>query len=331
MSCQPHVADLRDACFTGPIAAALAANTWIRAVRTAARATARTSPDKRWSLRTTLLVEPSAGAGALIDALSHGSHGPARILALDIAPDSAAVIKADFLSATTTALIDSERAALIDSTRQRYAHVAVLANPPFGVRGNLALPHLNRALAIADFAVMILPRSARHACWQKRVSPAACLIEDQDLPVEPFWRAGRSVSGIACCLQTWSRDSTVFPGLPDLRLRPSVPTAESLGLYTVHRIHAISGRITPPPGAAVILTHAFDCDFSRSSRGLLLRPQAVSSGAQADVWTGSRHALKALRSVNWHRAARHRSTTRSLSLDRCTVLRTVAGVLAKRL
>jgi hypothetical protein len=82
-------------------------------------------------------IEPSAGDGSFIRVLPHDSIG------LDIEPRSKGIIKQDYLSWNPV------------DTSKKYI---VFGNPPFGLRGHLALNFINHSYAFADYVCFILPQ-----------------------------------------------------------------------------------------------------------------------------------------------------------------------------
>ena len=84
-----------------------------------------------------VFIEPSAGDGSFLKILPNGSIG------LDIEPRSNGIIKQDYLSWTPTDL------------SKKYI---VFGNPPFGLRGHLALKFINHSYAFADYVCFILPQ-----------------------------------------------------------------------------------------------------------------------------------------------------------------------------
>lgn len=84
----------------------------------------------------TLFVEPSAGNGVFFDLLPKG-----RRVGLDIEPRHPEVETKDFLDYTPT----------------QKRKTVVIGNPPFGLRGNLALRFINHAYSFADYVAFILP------------------------------------------------------------------------------------------------------------------------------------------------------------------------------
>lgn len=84
-----------------------------------------------------VFIEPSAGDGSFLDILPRGSIG------LDIEPRKEGIQTQDYLSWKPT-----------DST-QKYI---VFGNPPFGLRGHLALNFINHSYNFADYVCFILPQ-----------------------------------------------------------------------------------------------------------------------------------------------------------------------------
>ena len=95
----------------------------------------RVAGEYGYDLRQHTFVEPSAGDGCFTELL------PAeRRIALDIEPQAAGIERADFLTWTPP-----------------QGTYAVIGNPPFGVRGAIALAFINRAAAFSDIVGFILP------------------------------------------------------------------------------------------------------------------------------------------------------------------------------
>ena len=131
-------------------------------------------------------IEPSAGEGCFTDLL------PDDTIALDIAPRSKGIKKADFLKWYPA----------------KDAKYAVIGNPPFGVRGAMALAFVNRALLFADIVAFILPMSFYSngkGSNMKRVNGAR-LLHSEQLPHNAFYmpETGKSV-GVKTVFQVWKR------------------------------------------------------------------------------------------------------------------------------
>lgn len=131
-------------------------------------------------------IEPSAGEGCFYDLL------PPRSIALDIIPRHDKIMQADFLK-------------WYPARAHRYA---VIGNPPFGVRGAMALAFLNRSLLFADLVAFILPMSFYSngkGSNMKRVK-GATLLHNEQLPADAFYmpETGKRVT-IKSLFQVWKR------------------------------------------------------------------------------------------------------------------------------
>ena len=91
-----------------------------------------TDTDKEYTF-----IEPSAGDGSFLDILPTGSIG------LDIEPRSTEIQKQDYLTWKPT------------NISKKYI---VFGNPPFGLRGHLALNFINHSYSFADYVCFILPQ-----------------------------------------------------------------------------------------------------------------------------------------------------------------------------
>jgi len=83
-------------------------------------------------------IEPSAGDGSFFKYLPTGS------IAFDIEPRSNGIRKQDYLSWLPT-----------PETNTKYV---IVGNPPFGLRGHLALQFINHSYPFADYVAFILPQ-----------------------------------------------------------------------------------------------------------------------------------------------------------------------------
>lgn len=144
----------------------------------------------------TLIIEPSAGAGAFLNLTDRA------VFAYDIAPEHPEVIARDFLL--------NELAPVF----REIGDVAMLGNPPFGRRSSLAVSFLNRALQVAHTVGFILPASFQRWNTQRKVDWRARLVLDHTLPDEAFSFIGRPYS-LRSTFQVW----TVRDEFSDLRLR----------------------------------------------------------------------------------------------------------------
>lgn len=139
----------------------------------------------------TLLIEPSAGAGAFVNETDRD------IIGLDIDPDASDIIARDFLTLPV----------------RRQPNVVFVGNPPFGKKGNLAAEFINRCLKIGGTVGFILPASFRRWSSQRMVNPAARLVLDYPVPSD-FDFCGK-LTTIKATFQVW----TTRTNRPDLRLK----------------------------------------------------------------------------------------------------------------
>jgi hypothetical protein len=90
-----------------------------------------------------VFVEPSAGDGSFIGIL------PENSVFLDIEPRHPRVLKQDFLSWIPE---------VSENPKDTCKKYVVFGNPPFGLRGNLALKFINHSSTFADYTCFILPQ-----------------------------------------------------------------------------------------------------------------------------------------------------------------------------
>lgn len=138
------------------------------------------------ALSNVTFIEPSAGEGCFYDLLPTD-----RRIGLDILPRNHRIHQANFLS-------------WYPNEQGKYA---VIGNPPFGVRGAMALAFLNRALLFADVAAFILPMSFYSngkGSNMKRVRGAG-LVHNEKLPSESFYMPDDSTAPVSVntVFQVW--------------------------------------------------------------------------------------------------------------------------------
>ncbi len=132
------------------------------------------------------VIEPSAGEGCFYDFLPSDCNK----IGLDIRPRSEKIQQANFLN-------------WYPSIKNKYI---VIGNPPFGVRGAMALAFIKRAFLFADVVAFILPMSFYSngkGSNMKRVE-GATLIHNEALPKKSFYLpdTNKSVS-INTVFQVW--------------------------------------------------------------------------------------------------------------------------------
>lgn len=130
-------------------------------------------------------VEPSAGSGAFYSILPPGSLG------MDIEPRCDGVIQQDFLTWKPP---------------DPHGKYVVAGNPPFGLRGQLALKFVNHAATFADHLFFILPQlfeSDGKGAPRKRVK-GYNLIHSEKLTTNFEVPEGQDTK-VNCVFQVWSR------------------------------------------------------------------------------------------------------------------------------
>ena len=140
-------------------------------------------------------IEPSAGNGSFFNVLPQD-----RRTGVDIEPRAEHIIKADYLTwkPTTTKNI-------------------VIGNPPFGLRGHLALKFINHSLDFADFVCFIVPQlfdSEGKGSCKSRVKGYS-LIHTEVVDSTFYYPDGKSVK-VNTVFQIWSKLHQTASERPDL-------------------------------------------------------------------------------------------------------------------
>lgn len=132
-----------------------------------------------------VFIEPSAGDGSFLFELP-----PNRRIGLDIESKNSEIIETDFLT-----------------WRPDEGKFITLGNPPFGLRGNLALRFINHAAKFSDFVAFILPQSfeskGKGNCMD-RVNGLS-LIHSQKVDSSFYYPNGEDVS-VNVIFQIWSKN-----------------------------------------------------------------------------------------------------------------------------
>tara|TARA_B100000886_G_scaffold337020_1_gene296919 strand:+ start:160 stop:1272 length:1113 start_codon:yes stop_codon:yes gene_type:complete len=130
-------------------------------------------------------IEPSAGDGRFLQLLPEN-----RRIGMDIEPMNDEIIKQDYLNWKPT-------------DNKKYS---VIGNPPFGLRGQLALKFINHSSLFADYVCFILPQlfeSDGKGVPRKRVE-GFNLIHSEKLDTNFEYPDGKTVL-IECIFQIWSK------------------------------------------------------------------------------------------------------------------------------
>ena len=133
-------------------------------------------------------IEPSAGDGCFYDILPQAKIG------IDINPKRYEFIQADFLQ-------------WYPNKKNKYI---VIGNPPFGVRGALALAFIKRSLLFADIVAFILPMSFYSngkGSNMKRVKNAS-LLYSAKLENSAFYTSPLKQTKVNTIFQIWKKGQT---------------------------------------------------------------------------------------------------------------------------
>jgi len=136
-----------------------------------------------------IYIEPSAGDGSFLQVLPKD-----RTMSFDIEPKHKDIKKKDFLTWEPEWTPESKK-------------YVVFGNPPFGLRGNLALRFINHSAKFADFVCFILPQlfeSDGKGVPRKRVEGLS-LIHSEKLKTK-FYEPGKKEVEINTIFQIWARE-----------------------------------------------------------------------------------------------------------------------------
>lgn len=163
-------------------------------------------------LTPTHLLEPAAGAGALLEA-ARVALPQLSLVGGDLEPKHPLVKQVNFLTEEAAALLE------LPPTP---SSVVTLGNPPFGKRGKLAREFLEKSLQVGVATAFILPVQFRKYLTQRMLPENYKLVADHDLPSHAFIAGGKPYH-VNCCLQVWTVQAELPPGMVDLRRRSAPP------------------------------------------------------------------------------------------------------------
>lgn len=175
-------------------------------------------------LREYTFIEPSAGDGSFYNILPIYQR-----VGVDIEPQCEGVEKQDFLRWKP-------------NTQKNIC----IGNPPFGLRGHLALKFLNHAAKFSDFVCFILPQlfdsNGKGSC-KSRVK-GMNLIHSETVDSAFHYPDGKDVS-VNVVFQIWARDYKV--------------EEEKVNLDGIIKIYSLSDGGTP--GSTRNKKHLYSCDY----------------------------------------------------------------------
>jgi hypothetical protein len=129
-------------------------------------------------------IEPSAGAGAFVDAADR------TVVAMDIEPGRDGITQQDFLAWTSP-----------------HTHATVFGNPPFGRQSALARKFIRHAATFADVIGFILPRSFMKPSMQRAFPLEFHRIHETSIEADAFVVNGTPYN-VPCVFQIWKRMET---------------------------------------------------------------------------------------------------------------------------
>ncbi len=198
-------------------------------------------------------LEPSAGEGAFLDALSDLAPSASQ-LGCDLEPKHPRVEKQDFLAWQPPA----------------GDPWVVFGNPPFGKNATLAIQFFNRSATFADTIAFIVPRTFEKASVKNRLDSRFELVHEVAIDPLSFHHEGERVP-VPCVFQIWQR-------LPAGAHRPQIPTPTSHPDFRFLKLPEGSAFAFQRVGAAAGKTKALDTKNLAPPSHYFLAPRAGLSG-----------------------------------------------------
>ena len=169
-------------------------------------------------------IEPSAGDGSFYSLLPED-----RRVGVDIEPKCDGVIQSDFLL-----------------WKPVTSNNICVGNPPFGLRGNLALKFINHSATFSDFVCFIVPQlfdSEGKGSCKGRVKGLS-LIHSEVIDSGFYYPGGKDVS-VNVVFQIWSKHHKI--------------EKENINLDGIIKIYSLSDGGTP--GSTRNKKHLYSCDY----------------------------------------------------------------------
>ena len=133
-------------------------------------------------------VEPGAGHGAFYDLFPSA----AKRIGIDIAPCRREFAGRDFLAWRGPRGFSRK-------------HIAVVGNPPFGGRGDMAVKFFNKAATMADTIAFIVPVIFRKYFIHKTLAEDFRWVGSVPLPRDAFWTDAHERYSVNAEFQIWTR------------------------------------------------------------------------------------------------------------------------------
>ena len=245
-------------------------------------------------------IEPSAGDGSFFNLLPKD-----RRIGIDIEPKCEDVIQQDFL--------------LWEPTTN---HNIVIGNPPFGLRGHLALQFINHSAKFCDFVIFILPplfNSEGKGSCKGRVK-GLNLIHSEIIDSNFYYPDGKDVS-VNVVLQIWSKEYKIIE--------------EEITLDGIIKLYSLSDGGTP--SSTRNKAHLYNCDYylpSTCFRGDEMKsyynfeelPKRRGYGIK--VISQNNKIENIMQKVDWSKSA-FRSTNGAFNLRFDIITKTIASLLGE--
>ena len=166
--------------------------------------------DLKVNIRRYTFIEPSAGCGHFYRALPR-----TRRIGIDLHPRHDGIIKDDYL---------------LWKPNQEGNYI-VIGNPPFGLRGHLALQFVNHSADFADMVAFILPQlfeSDGKGAPSKRVDKRMRLAHSRRLDADSFARPDGEPVEISTIFQVWTKINHEH-----VRLQPRKTCRQFMRIYSL--------------------------------------------------------------------------------------------------
>lgn len=155
-------------------------------------------------------IEPSAGDGAFIKVLPQGT------IAMDVEPRNAKIVAQDYLTWAPPT---------VDASNKKYI---VFGNPPFGLRGHVALNFINHSHKFADYVCFILPQlfeSDGKGSPRKRITGYNLVYSEK--VSAPFYTPENTNVDVNGVFQIWSKHTS------DPKYTISVAAQDEVKIYSL--------------------------------------------------------------------------------------------------
>jgi hypothetical protein len=155
-------------------------------------------------------IEPSAGDGAFLKVL------PQRTIAMDVEPRNERITRQDYLTWTP---------APPTANQNKYI---VFGNPPFGLRGHVALNFINHSHQFADYVCFVLPQlfeSDGKGSPRKRVKGYNLIYSEK--VSAPFYTPENTNVDVNGVFQIWSKHTS------DPKYTIAVATQDEVKIYSL--------------------------------------------------------------------------------------------------